>query len=118
MPMRTLLSIAGFAWACAGCAALSMAIGRYYHRAFPAAPHPPARALLLRIIGWASLAASLLVCTALFGWGVGPTLWLGILMVATIGIVLLLTYAPRWVARWGIASGIVGVLCNIAVALA
>ncbi len=47
---------------------------------------------LLRLAGFVGLTASLALCVARSGWAVGPVLWLGLLTLAALSVVALLTW--------------------------
>lgn len=91
----------------AGMAGLCLAMDRHHaqvwgHDATPAACSG------LRLAGWLLLAAALLPCV--WGWGgsVGTVVWLGFLSAGALGVVGVLSYAPRWAAGGALAAGLAG----------
>ena len=72
---------------------------------------PKVAILLFRPLAWLALIFSAYLSVALFGWSIGPALLFGALTMATLLLILLLTYHAKIVPQLAIASLlIVGVL--------
>ena len=72
---------------------------------------PKVAILLFRPLAWLALIFSAYLSVALFGWSIGPALLFGALTMATLLLILLLTYRAKIVPQLAIASLlIVGVL--------
>ena len=102
-----LLALAALGAATAGFTALSLAMERHWEQLHGRGAPLPARARRgLRHAGAVGLLASLAACIALRGAGQGWVAWAGVLTLAGITLVLVLTYASRGVARlgWGAAA--------------
>jgi len=102
-----LLALAALGAATAGFTALSLAMERHWEQLHGRGAALPARARRgLRHAGAVGLLASLAACIALRGAGQGWVAWAGVLTLAGITLVLVLTYASRGVARlgWGAAA--------------
>lgn len=82
-----------------GFLALSLAMPRHYGQAFPGRKPGAKVPTALRIIGVAALGAALAVCIARWHVGMGITAWVGVLTVAAVLLVLVLTYSGSWRAR-------------------
>lgn len=81
----------------AGLTALCLSLNRHHAEIFDRRVERRA-VLRLRAFGWAALAVSLFVAGAWEGWAFGPVQWFGALTGAAVGLVLLLSYRPRYVA--------------------
>ncbi|MFV0680237.1 DUF3325 domain-containing protein [Ottowia sp.] len=92
-----LLMALAFVGALSAFLTLSLAMERHFQDVFGRHRRDGARwQPWLRAIGWVALGASLLICLALDGPTRGWVLWLGVLTVAALAQVLLLTYgAPH-----------------------
>jgi len=88
------MNAAAFCLAYAGFSALSLGMDRHYEDLFDRAL-PRGRQLALRALGWLGLALSLAACAAAWGWSYGTVEWIGILSIAGLLLIWLLTYAPR-----------------------
>lgn len=99
--------IAAAGLAVGGFAALSLAMDRHGRDVFGQRP-PPGRARALRAAGWTALAASLPPCVAAEGWGIGITLWCGVLTAAAAGVLLTMSARPGAVPGLGVGGGVLG----------
>ncbi|AZY52080.1 DUF3325 domain-containing protein [Bordetella avium] len=88
------MSVAAFFLAYAGFAALSLAMERHFEDVFDRPP-PPALQRWLRTGGTLALAASLWLCARVSGWSYGIVLWTGLLTVAGLLLIGIMTYRPR-----------------------
>lgn len=77
--------------------ALCLAMDRHHAQVLHGKPQR-SRRQLLRLAGWALLAAALWLCSLAWGWAIGPVAWFGLLSMAALGLVFLLPYAPRFAA--------------------
>lgn len=77
----------------AGFAALALAMDRHYEALFDRAL-PPSCRLPLRLAGGGALAVSLWLCGATYGWSYGLVEWIGMLAVAGLVLIWVLTYKP------------------------
>lgn len=82
------------ATAIAGFASLALSTQRHHRELFGT---PPARrrVVALRVAGWMLLCVSLAACIKGPGWPVGSVLWFGMLTVAALPVILILTYSRR-----------------------
>lgn len=103
-----MFTIAAFSAALAGFAALSLGMRRHFRRVFGNGEPAPRKLWALRSAGAALLAVTGAACVAVWGWSVGITALAGVLASGAFANVLLLTYAPRFVMRTGIAACLVG----------
>jgi hypothetical protein len=104
--MITMLStVSAFALAYAGMTGLSLAMDRHW-RQLRAAAYGPAvgERRLARFLGWILLAGSAWLAVIGHGVAAGAVLWLGVLSVAGLVLVMLLSYAPRWAFRLALAA--------------
>lgn len=74
-----------------GFLALSLSMSRHCRQVLNRSLSPKAN-LWLRLLGWASLGAALMVCIAYSGWATGVLLWLGLLSAVGLINILWLTY--------------------------
>lgn len=88
------MTYTAFCLAYAGFAALCLAMDRHFETLFERAIAPRAR-LVLRCAGWAALALSLVAAEAVYGWSYGVTEWVGMLAIAGLLLIWILTYQPR-----------------------
>ena len=95
----TIWTWAGFCAATAGFGALSLAMDRHFEDIHGRGTSPGAKRRWLQLAGSLSLLASLLACLAAQGSAQGWVLWCGVLTVAALLLMLLLSYAPRWAPR-------------------
>ena len=65
---------------------------------------PKVAILLFRPLAWLALIFSAYLSVALFGWSIGPALLFGALTMATLLLILALTYRAKIVPRLAIAS--------------
>lgn len=77
-----------------GFSALSLSAERHYAHVFARKP-PPARGLLLRVLGWLLLAGAIAPAVIDLGPSVGLAMWTALLGLAATVQMLLLTYKPR-----------------------
>lgn len=105
------------ALAYAGFTALCLAMERHHGEVFGSRRIPARRRFLLRVAGWALLAASFPACIAYWGWVIGPVAWCGLLTAAVLPLALLLPYAPRFAAGLApvasILAGLAGLIARI-----
>jgi len=87
------MSLAAFLLAYGGFAALALAMDRHYEAVFDSAISARRR-LMLRWLGSIGLAASLWASVAVYGWSYGLTEWIGILAIAGLLLIWILTYRP------------------------
>ena len=94
--------LTAFCLAYAGFAALSLAMDRHYEdvfsRALTAAHRRP-----LRAVGWVGLAASFWACATAYGWSYGLVEWIGMLAIAGLLLIWVLTYRPA--VAMGLGAG-------------
>jgi hypothetical protein len=103
--------VAVFALCHAGFGALSVAMQRHYADMHGRGQEaPPALRRRLQATGAAALALALGAAVLKAGAGHGPLLWLGAMTAAALALVLLLSYAPRRVARLAQAAAAVGLV--------
>ena len=96
------MALTAFCLAYAGFAALSLAMERHYEDVFRRRL-PAAHRRMLRFLGWAGLAASLWVCAAVYGWSYGVAEWIGMLAIAGLLLIWVLTYRPA--VAMGLGAG-------------
>jgi hypothetical protein len=80
----------------AGLAALCLSMDRH-HRAIAGRAQERARARILRLCGWAAIAASFAAAIVTSDWNFGPVQWIGSLTGAALLVVGLVSYRPRWI---------------------
>ncbi|MBD8907211.1 DUF3325 domain-containing protein [Methylorubrum zatmanii] len=98
----------------AALAALCLSLNRHHAEVFDRKAERAA-VLRLRAFGWAAIAASLVVAGIGEGWAFGPVQWIGALTGAALGLVLLLSYRPRYVAPAAlVALGVAAVPLSLA----
>lgn len=91
-------------------AALSLAMDAHHERVLGTTVLPRAQ-WLWRSAGVALLLASLAICWRHWSASVAVAAWLGVLTLAALAVVLLLTYAAprlRWLAGWSLLLGALG----------
>lgn len=94
--------MSALAFACAGWAALSLAMDRHYADLHGRGKEPSPRARRqYRVIGGLALLTTFAVGVKLEGWAVGTVLCLGIMVLAALLVVLLLAYAPQRLVFFG-----------------
>lgn len=98
----------------AGFFALSLAMDRHFEGSYGRGNRPEKLRPWLSAAGVFGLVYSLLMSLALQGAAQGWVLWLGVLTVAAIAAVLVLTYAPQHAARVAAVSGAVSLLAPLA----
>jgi len=81
-----------------GFAALALALNRHHKQVWRREPSRR-RQWVLRLAGWGLLLASLGLCQAQVGWASGLVWWAGLLTVAALLVIFLLTYRPNWLAH-------------------
>ncbi|AEE66537.1 DUF3325 domain-containing protein [Bordetella pertussis] len=89
-----MLNATAFCLAYAGFAALSLGMDRHYEDVFDRAL-PRRRRLALRSLEWLGLALSLWASAGAWGWNYGTVEWIGILSLAGLLLIWLLTFWPR-----------------------
>jgi hypothetical protein len=106
--------MSGLAFACAGWAALGLAMDRHYADIYGRGKEPTSRARRhYRAIGALALLTTFAVGVRLEGWTVGSVLCLGTMVSAALLLVLLLSYAPHRLVLFGMASGIFAFLFGV-----
>ena len=97
--------LAAFCLAYAGFAALSLAMDRHYEavfdRAIPSRHRQP-----LRIFGWAGLAFSLWAAGLSYGWSYGFVEWIGMLAIAGMLLIWILTFKPVMALGLGLGCAV------------
>lgn len=89
MLLAAVLSYVGFS-------ALCLSMTRHYSDLLSGAL-TCARARLLKLVGWLSLALSCWSAVAADGWGFGLVNWFAVLMASALLWVFLMPFRPRWV---------------------
>ncbi|RFA29287.1 hypothetical protein CAI21_09380 [Alkalilimnicola ehrlichii] len=102
--IEIITTFTAFATAIAGMIGLCLAKERHYRLALPLSKlaEPPRRRLFWG--GWVLLLVSVLLSMSAWGVGTGFSGWFGILTVAALFPVVLLSYAPRWLPGLGWAA--------------
>lgn len=103
------MNVATFCLAYAAFAALCLAMERHWSDRFGREAHPGRWRMPLQGAGAALLVASLALCLASLGFGIGLVAWLGCLTAAGIALVLTLSYWPQAVTVSGPALLLAGV---------
>ena len=85
--------MAAFCLAYAGFAALALAMDRHYEALFDRAM-PRTHRLPLRLAGWAALTLSLGLSGRAYGWSYGVVEWIGMLAIAGLMLIWVLTFRP------------------------
>lgn len=98
MSHPVLLTMSGCLWACAGFATLSLAMPRHLRDVTGTAQVSVACRVSLRGLGSSALGLSGLACILARNAPIGVVQWCGVLSLAAVLVVLLLSYRPRWVA--------------------
>lgn len=102
--------VACLALAFSGFAALSLTLDRHYAQIHGRGAEPPAALLpYLHGLGWLALGLALAAQVGAEGWAMGVLYWVGTLTLSGVGLVLLLSYAPRAAPRlapWAAAVGL------------
>ena len=90
--------------------ALSLAMNRH-HRMVRAEDLSADDAFRFRLLGWCTLAVSLLLaCSSAESWSIGTVGWLGAVSAAALLLIVLLPTVPRLAARLALAAPSIGVL--------
>ncbi|ANY15552.1 DUF3325 domain-containing protein [Bordetella pseudohinzii] len=92
------MSAAAFCLAYAGFCALSMAMARHFEAVFGRGLRTGLRRAL-RAAGALALGLSLFLCARMDGWSYGIVLWTGMLTLAGLLLIWVMTYRPR--LAWG-----------------
>ncbi|UMY17368.1 DUF3325 domain-containing protein [Methylobacterium organophilum] len=87
----------------AALAALCLSMNRHHAEALAGRPSP-GRVRVLRLAGWAGIAASFAVAVLREGWNFGPVQWLGALTGAALLVVALASYRPRLIRPAALAA--------------
>jgi drug/metabolite transporter (DMT)-like permease len=104
------LAVAAVCMAFSGFAALGLAMDRHHEDSYGRGSSPGARRPWLRVAGTFGLLLSLAACLRIQGPPQGWVLWLGVLTAGALGVVGLLSYAPRRAARMAAGAGVLAVL--------
>jgi hypothetical protein len=104
--------IASFALCYAGLSGLCLAMDRHHQQVLQRRGSA-VWTRSLRAIGWVLLALSGLCCVVGWGVSVGVVAWSGILSAAALAIVVLLSYAPRAVARGAVSAAAIGLVMMV-----
>lgn len=115
--MTPLVLAANLSLSFAALAALCLSLNRHHAEVFDRKAERAA-VLRLRLFGWGAIALSLVVAGLGEGWAFGPVQWIGALTGAALGLVLLLSYRPRYVAPAALAALLLGALLAAALPLA
>jgi hypothetical protein len=76
-------------------------------------PHSASQRRGLKMAGALLLIASLILCLQQAVWGIWLTQWMGMLSVAAVGIVLLVSYQPTYIFRLMLSTVVLGVICSV-----
>lgn len=95
-----------------GMLALCLGLERYFKQVWQQTPSPRLL-MVLRVMGWAGLLLSLLLCAQAWGWPMGSVAWFGMISLGGIVVASLLPYWPRGL----IAVLIIGALVSSAFGL-
>lgn len=98
-----LLTVAGLACFCLSTKFCQFQLG---------SPHSTGQRFALKTIGALLLIASLILCLQQALWGIWLTQWMGMLSVAAVGIVLLVSYQPTYIVRLILSASVLGVICS------
>ena len=96
--------VLAFSSCLAAFAALALALDRHHEDAHGRGTSPGRRRPWLQLGGTAGLIVSLVASLAASGAVRGWVLWFGVLTASAIAVVLILSCAPRWAARIGLAA--------------
>ena len=99
------LAVTAWCTAFSGFAALSLAMDRHHEDSYGRGSSPGARRPWLRGAGTLALLLSLAACLAIKGPAQGWVLWLGVLTAGALGVVGVLSYAPRRAASLAALAG-------------
>jgi hypothetical protein len=105
------MTLLALALAYSGFCSLCLAMDRHHADLFGTRPSA-GRARLLYWGGWTLLALALWLSIAAHGVAVGSVLWVGLLSVAAVTLVLLLTYRPRLAAVAALATPPLAILLS------
>ena len=101
--MTPLVLAANLGLSFAALAALCLSLNRHHAEVFDRKAERAA-VLRLRAFGWAAITLSLFVAGLWEGWAFGPVQLICALTGAALGLVLLLSYRPRYVAPAALAA--------------
>ncbi|MEM1105628.1 MAG: DUF3325 domain-containing protein [Pseudomonadota bacterium] len=88
--------IAAFALALPGFAGLCLSTSKHQRAVFGSALAAP-QTRRYRALGWALLCASIVWCMAMFGWARGAVAVCGVVTIAAVSVIGLVTFRPHWV---------------------
>lgn len=94
------MTVAAFCLVYAGFSALCLAMDRHYEDVFQRALSRRLR-LMLRVAGWSALALALCLSAGVWGWTYGLTEWVGMLSIAGLLLIWILTYQPQFALALG-----------------
>ena len=104
------MMIISFLFIFTGFIALSLSMKRHFKQCSPQRRMPSLKLLFVfRLAGYISLIISMSLCMIAQDLGLGLVLWFGLLTIAALLQLLLLTYKPQWV----IPIGFINLICTI-----
>ncbi len=107
------LAVSAWCTAFSGFAALGLAMDRHHEDSYGRGSSPGRRGPWLQTAGAVGLMLSLAACLALYGPAQGWVLWLGMLTAGALGVVGVLSYAPRRAARLAVMSGALAAMAAV-----